>query len=1182
MTGMEHLVAIKGRFARSVRLDADSAADALEGYLPTGRSLDVLRRVARGMIRDDAARAFSITGPYGSGKSSLAVMLDACLGPVGDEGHQTARRILTEHAPEVLAALDKGRNKFGGGDPGFVRAVITTPQREPVMTTVVRALLRGSRRAGHDDLAASWHDLLTRAESTRFASPAFVELKDLLEVTCQRQPVLLVIDEFGKNLEAYADAGADGDLYLLQELAELTQGADRLPLLLATIQHLAFEAYATDATAAQRREWAKVQGRLEDIAFLDSPAATRRLIAAAIVHDANPTATWLRHEAAYWAAHDAAARGAAEVADPQLLAACWPLHPSVLLVLPDLCARYGQNERTLFGFLASDAPQSAKSMLAQTPGDAPLPWVRLDWVYDYFVDSASTFVGASRDASRWIEIETTMRDAHGLSAAQARLLKTIGVFNLVSAVGTVRASTELLCLALAGAGDGLTDDADVVARLTELVDLGVVVYRDFAGEYRIWQGSDFDLDGALTSARRRAAERSPAELLAEVMPLSPLVAARHAVQHGTTRAFERVWADARTSDLRLPAPDSACDGLLVYVADPKGQVGALPDNPHGIPIITVTAEPAEVIRTAAEVAALTDVAADPRLRSDDHAVRRELGERLGHARQLLQRAISDTYGPSAIWTWVNPRDGWAGKPRRALGSSLLSDVFDLAYPHPWKGDYEPINRAELSSAGAKARRTVLNALVDPDTRVLANLGLTGHGADVAIYRTIYADTGLHAAGGITGKPHKPWRPVWDTLMRELDDATQAPVSAAHLLDRLMLPPHGLRAGIASMVFVAGLLHRAADIAIYEHGTFKPRLTGALIDRLVRNPGNFAVKHLAAANPRSIRGQVVAGLAEALDVEAGVLPVTLTLVRLLGRGSKYLRTTQKLHLAWSETNPQDQRRVVNAVAVRDAIIEANEPDELLFSALPNALGFPPATPPGRSGMEAMTRQDVTPYIRTVAQAADLLRQAPNALINHIAEEVLHAATRSQSVADLIAQAERVAELDVAAKDVRTFAGQAMLAGLADTTDAWVTSLATACTGSPPADWTDADIGPNIAKLVRIATDFRRVAYLANVHSNERGGDSFTAWMLSATRTDGTHNDVLVALPTRHAQAADAAAATAIEHLEKATGLEPDAAVEALMASLVSRLVADEAGEDESDEQPAVQLANEQPERRRPSA
>ena len=38
------------------------------------------------------------------------------------------------------------------------------------------------------------------------------------------------------------------------------------------------------------------------------------------------------------------------MAAPETVASCYPLHPLSALVLPELCSRYGQHERTLFSF----------------------------------------------------------------------------------------------------------------------------------------------------------------------------------------------------------------------------------------------------------------------------------------------------------------------------------------------------------------------------------------------------------------------------------------------------------------------------------------------------------------------------------------------------------------------------------------------------------------------------------------------------------------------------------------------------------------------------------------------------------------------------------------------------------------------------------------------------------------
>lgn len=70
---MSELISVSSRFQRSVHLERDFyAREAINGYLVTRGSLAALRLLARGSI-DASYRAQSISGPYGSGKSALAM-----------------------------------------------------------------------------------------------------------------------------------------------------------------------------------------------------------------------------------------------------------------------------------------------------------------------------------------------------------------------------------------------------------------------------------------------------------------------------------------------------------------------------------------------------------------------------------------------------------------------------------------------------------------------------------------------------------------------------------------------------------------------------------------------------------------------------------------------------------------------------------------------------------------------------------------------------------------------------------------------------------------------------------------------------------------------------------------------------------------------------------------------------
>ena len=100
---------------------------------------------------------------------------------------------------------------------------------EPVSATIARALYAGAVR----DLGRQVK-LRSQNRSGEGASSSADEIRESIQRICSTRPLILVIDEFGKNLEFYASSGDQGDPFLLQELAETTQGEGALPFVLLT------------------------------------------------------------------------------------------------------------------------------------------------------------------------------------------------------------------------------------------------------------------------------------------------------------------------------------------------------------------------------------------------------------------------------------------------------------------------------------------------------------------------------------------------------------------------------------------------------------------------------------------------------------------------------------------------------------------------------------------------------------------------------------------------------------------------------------------------------------------------------------------------------------------------------------------------------------------------------------
>jgi hypothetical protein len=1143
MTRLIDLKAPKQRFARSINVERDSDGSAIEGYLPVGRAIDVIYRLASALDRSDTERALSVTGPYGSGKSSLAVVIDALIAPANDSARIKADTFLKEVSPEISNTMNSARSRLGASKSGFIRASATA-SREPVVSTVLRALSNGVTRfppparqkAEITRIRSALRKMCADFEGSQRIRPDTRGIRQMVAELTEIAPVLILIDEFGKNLEAFADDASNSDLFLLQELAEWTHGKDGLPLAVVTLQHMAFDEYASGTSATQRREWAKVQGRFEDIAFVDSPAQTRFLISAAF-GDAKPP---LRSAVDGWSqeqAENLTRLGTGHLSlSSSMLAACWPLHPIALAVLPDLCERYGQNERTLFSFLAGHEPLSVATFLRQTDWNrkGQLPVVHLDRLYDYFVESAATMVSVSSAASRWIEIDNRIRDAQGVSSASLRVLKTVGLLNLISASGALRASKTMVCFAAADGQVGTTTEQAVANELAELERIGIVTYREFADEYRVWQGSDFDLKSAIEVSHRRLRDEKSAIVLERVCPLGPVVASRHSHETGTLRVFDRHWVD-QTMEIIEPLGDGArADGSLIYVLGPDAPASAVERRTGGRPVAFVTtADASDLVAAAREMAAIDDVLSTTVELKNDWVAKRELLERQIEARAIIDRELERAYGSAngrsiaLTFRGNSPRSKWMviECPSISAGlSAVADDWYDKAPPV----HNDLANRLELTSQIAKARRLLIEAMLTAPEQ--EGLGILGFGPERTLHLSVLQEFGLHQLQGESWgfcepPPTSGVRQTWDRLSQLLTSATSHRRRVSEIYDELAAPPYGIRPGIGSLLVIVALIVYSEEVALYEHGTFKPSLTGDICERLIRNPVNFEIKHFALR--AGSRAELLTQIAVHLKIRAGpqvkngrvnsALTIVSRLVGLMGMLPEYSKRTEFVSS--------------DARLVRGELLQATEPDALLFSAIPLALGKEPIGPTGHYDVRAIRGI----AMRTYRAMLELQQAYPKML-----EEI-----RSTLQEQLRGPEEGLREsLVVRARDLRGKVIEPALARLvaaliADIPgdDEWAEYVAMSVTGVPPGSWSDDDRRRFFGQLHDVGSTFRRIEALnADVRSR---GESFEALRVTVTRSDGAEAARLVWVDDSRRNLLEPIIQSAIETTRKHSGSDTEA-------------------------------------------
>jgi hypothetical protein len=843
------------RYYRSVNLERDlDKPDAVQGYVPTEKSAVALQRILSAVGDPNAHRAWTLTGVYGTGKSAFAHYLAALSAPkdsrVNQEAWAIANHAFAADSLEIAAIKAIPQ-------PGFLRAVATA-QREPLSWTIARALSRGvdlfwKQKKRKPSFWMDLNEWRFQAEAGNCQVTDQQILKLLREVVqVAKTDVLLVIDELGKNLEFAAHHQGIQDLYLLQQIAELELEGDHQVHLLG-ILHQSFAGYSDRLSTAEQSEWTKIHGRFTDIVLTESPSQMTRLIGQAINRsNADPVLHGIHQQAEGWFEALQDVLSEYEIS-AKVLAEAYPLHPLTALVLPMLCVRYAQNDRSLFTFLTSDEPYAFTQFLNSATIQADqIPTLKLYQLYDYFVE-AVTGLASRLNLQRWVEVQGLIQDARDQSQDVLKVLKTIGVLNLVTSTGKFRATPELVALALCDSPIDEKGRKHWQKIIHNLEQKNLITYRQTLDELRIWQGSDFDVEAAIQEQIEQS--YAPlAELLTEIYPLKPLVAQRHYTTTGTLRYFEQCYVDGRTDLLALTCTTRNSDGLIAYWLDTVSPQSVPPLTAAGKPLIIVAAANLELLRTRGqEFQALKKIWKDaPELQTDGVA-KREVRQRLVEAERLLNETVALAFD----WSTKQNACWIAGKPVHIESSrrfqAALSDLCDRAYHQGLVLDNELINRRELTSQGAKARRELIEAMLEHSSQ--ERLGLEGYGPEVAMYGSVLGATSIHRqAEGVWGfyppAQDSGVATIWQAIEQFCQSASKEQRSLNLLYEQLEQPPYGVKPGAIPILLAAHLLYHIDDVGIYKDGTFIPVLGSEHFELLVKDPSRFSVKYFEMVGLRS--------------------------------------------------------------------------------------------------------------------------------------------------------------------------------------------------------------------------------------------------------------------------------------------------------------------------------------------
>ncbi|QKF49334.1 ATP-binding protein [Pseudomonas graminis] len=1025
---LSDVVKISRQFLRSVRLDADLGRDdALSGYICQGTSRAVLENMARQLV-ETRQRAFTWTGPYGGGKSSLALLLCSLLGS-NKEHRQFAEKILrvSEHGYLAKAFETKG-------DGWLILPVVG--KRSGIESELFKALQK------------------THAPIKRKKTSSVID--DLVDLANSHdQGVLIVIDELGKFLEAAALH--DGDIYFYQELAEAASRCNG-KLVIVGILHQAFEAYATRLGRETRDEWAKIQGRFIDIPLVSATDEIIELVGNAIELTQGLSAA--QDEKFCTVVHNSisARRPNTPKGLTQALARCWPLHPITASLLgPISRRRFGQNERSTFGFLASREPMGFVDFLESTPYTSGVFYDPSDY-WDYLRTNLEQSIMASPDSHRWaVACDAVDRAESKGTKTDVRLAKVVALIEMFRSGSGLAAEYQVLL-------SSLPDIAEVDLRtsIDRLINLKIIVERKHIGAFGIYAGSDFDIDAAINQARYEIGKYSVSQI-SNLSILHPILAKRLYQTSGTMRWFSKKLVQITDVESLLNhfslERGSAGTFLLCLpefgqtVKEVKKYIRLLNKKFINLPVIMGCPDNAErIAELSLELAASDRVIRTRSELEGDSVAKREVTGRISFIKSELEDELTNAF---MLTSWH-----YKGQEQTSTGSQSISSLAsviaeEIYYKSPTVLN-ELINRESLSSNSNKARKDLMYRMVTHFSE--ENLGYTGHPADAGLYYSVLQNLGLHGlvqhgwnfVSPTNSKQGTSLLPLWwDTEKMLLQGTVE--ITLSYMYESWSKPPYGLRAGLMPVFALAFFLANRTSLAMYIDGTFTPEISDASIDEWLLSPSKIIFRYISASKDKQRLVDAIANIVPITRVDGAQHAEPLDAARsLVGTVYKLPAWTKKTHLV--SQLAQD---------IRAVLLKANDPHKVLFSDLPTML-------------EAETPEELTEKLTTVL--AELENAYPKMLAK-IDKAVL--STLGQQDKDLI-------YLNMRAKNVKGIAGNFLLEAFAtrievyDGTRPSIEKVISLATSKPPEQWVDRDIDAAISQIGSWAIEFRTKEAMAPLH------------------------------------------------------------------------------------------------------
>lgn len=881
---LQKIISVDKKFQTSINLEYDiNNIDKIVGYIPTEQSVAVMDKFLRGVYYPSSTkRANILVGPYGRGKSHLLLILSSILSlDVVAEDKKKAKIVLKNLAKKIARV-----NKHTGvlvesllNSNTRLLPVIVNSNGVDISQNLILALRDSLERAGLLDLLPTTHfdaaievlkmwkkeypkaystfvnelrpkkiepDLFVAnlekydlqsyitfceiypkiAAGTKFnpyANTDVIKLYQAVNHTLNEQTkfsgIFIIFDEFSKFVEANLDKSRMTNFKVIQDLAEVADRESNPQMHFTCVTHKALLDYSASDS------FKTVEGRFGNINFIASSEQSYELIANAIIKKPEFSRFKEENKGKFDDLINLSSIGIFSDIE-KLVYGFFPIAPVTAYALLRVSEKVGQNERTVFTYLAQDEKGTLVDFIKNNDGFALMT---VDSVFDYFQDLFKKSLFNETVHSMWAKANSALYQIEDGNAR--KIIKTLSIIGIVGDEKFRPVSTHIKA-SLNFSGKQF-DDA-----IKLLKEKSIVAQRE-SSEFVLLTANGVDVRNNVDNiVHSKAIKFNRCDYLNRLIESKYLIPRQYNDEYSMIRYFQVKFIEAedliKTKNWLQLFEGINADGLILNVLFSKqlcaDEVIRKLKEYAGQQQIIACVPKTDVLfddTIIKQLSAVAELKNSEVAKGDKHYLE-ELEVYEEDAEKRLSKYINDLYNAASPKSHFYNCDGEILDIRKQINlNKVISRICSQKYEKALKINNEMINKHNLSPQIRKARELVVDHVLKSSEQTQIDR-MEGFGPEVSIFNSVFVATKLNQTVQVEDAGLRAILVEIETFIKNAETKKQ---NFSDLCGTLTSAPYGVRKGIIPMLIAYVLRPYKEGIVLY-YGKNEVELSADIICSII--------------------------------------------------------------------------------------------------------------------------------------------------------------------------------------------------------------------------------------------------------------------------------------------------------------------------------------------------------------